>query len=234
MNKILIIIHREFTTRVRKRSFLILTILIPIILTLCYTFIMWMIMKDDSQKRDILVVNESMIDNPFVQVNETKFYNYDSLMTEDESVGYLMKHPEIYALILIPKDVMETSEISFYSLSQVPMELKYNISSQISTRIEDIKKDSLFCKIGIPDLEQQLASIKTNVNIKTLKVSETTGEVKKGSSEISSLIGIIAVCHIHIYIYVCRSGYERCNRRKNKQNCGSYSIFCQAVSIFDG
>ena len=45
MNKTLIIIGREFTTRVRKRSFLVLTLVVPILLAGFYAFLMWMLLK---------------------------------------------------------------------------------------------------------------------------------------------------------------------------------------------
>ena len=60
MNKTLIIIGREFTTRVRKRSFLVLTLVVPILLAGFYAFLMWMLLKDDTQDRKIAVINQSV------------------------------------------------------------------------------------------------------------------------------------------------------------------------------
>ena len=57
MNKILIIINREFTTRVRKKTFLVVTIFVPILFALFYAFLMWMLLRDDSQERTIAVIN---------------------------------------------------------------------------------------------------------------------------------------------------------------------------------
>ena len=64
MNKISIIISREFTTRVRKKSFLIVTIFVPILFAIFYLFLMWMLFKEDNQKRTIAVINESTLENP--------------------------------------------------------------------------------------------------------------------------------------------------------------------------
>ena len=61
MNKTLIIIGREFTTRVRKRSFLVLTLVVPILLAGFYAFLMWMLLKDDTQDRKIAVINQSVL-----------------------------------------------------------------------------------------------------------------------------------------------------------------------------
>ena len=53
MNKTLIIIGREFTTRVRKRSFLVLTLVVPILLAGFYAFLMWMLLKYDTQDKKL-------------------------------------------------------------------------------------------------------------------------------------------------------------------------------------
>ena len=73
MNKTLIIIGREFTTRVRKRSFLVLTLVVPILLAGFYAFLMWMLLKDDTQDRKIAVINQSVLETPFEQINNNTF-----------------------------------------------------------------------------------------------------------------------------------------------------------------
>ncbi|MDE6452140.1 MAG: ABC transporter permease, partial [Odoribacter sp.] len=73
MNKTFIIIGREFTTRVRKKSFLVLTLVVPVLLTVFYAFLMWMLLKNDTQERRIAVINHSGLENPLDQINNTVF-----------------------------------------------------------------------------------------------------------------------------------------------------------------
>ena len=77
MNKILIIINREFSTRVRKKTFLVVTIFVPILFTVFYAFLMWMLLKDDNEKRMIAVVNESRLEKPLEPINNTHFVYVD-------------------------------------------------------------------------------------------------------------------------------------------------------------
>ena len=79
MNKTLIIIGREFTTRVRKRSFLVLTLVVPILLAGFYAFLMWMLLKDDTQDRKIAVINQSVLETPFEQINNNTFEELDMI-----------------------------------------------------------------------------------------------------------------------------------------------------------
>ena len=81
MNKTCIIIGREFSTRVRKKSFLVVTLVVPILMALFYAFLMWILLKDDTQERKIAVVNHSAIEAPFHQINNTTFETIDTEVT---------------------------------------------------------------------------------------------------------------------------------------------------------
>ena len=84
MNKIFIIISREFSTRVRKKTFLVVTIFVPILFALFYAFLMWMLLRDDTQKRTIAVINESTLKTPFQKINNTpRLQNYPVENVED-------------------------------------------------------------------------------------------------------------------------------------------------------
>lgn len=200
MNKILIIISREFSTRVRKKTFLVVTIFVPILFIAFYAFLMWMMLRDDSQERTIAVVNNSTIETPFSTINNTQF-EYTQKEINEENAPEILKNNNYYAIIWVPQDVMTSPEIPIYSLSQVPMELKNEIAGQLRQQIENIKKGKVLAEANIPDLEEKLEAIKTPVLVRTLKVSET-GETKESSSEITSIIGIAAGFVIYLFIFM--------------------------------
>ncbi len=204
MNKTLIIIGREFSTRVRKKSFLILTIFVPILFAVFYAFLMWMLLKDDTQQRKIAVVNLSPIETPFQQVNNNTFEYADSVITAKGAPDFLKQHKDYYAVIWIPENVMSNADIPMYSFSQVPMELKNEIASQLQKRIEDIKRNKVIAESQMPDLESKLAATHTPVLVRTLKISDT-GEAKESSSEIASVIGLVAGMVIYFFVFMYAS-----------------------------
>lgn len=204
MNKTLIIIGREFSTRVRKKSFLILTIFVPILFAVFYAFLMWMLLKDDTQQRKIAVVNLSPIETPFQQVNNNTFEYADSVITAKGAPDFLKQHKDYYAVIWIPENVMSNADIPMYSFSQVPMELKNEIASQLQKRIEDIKRNKVIAESQMPDLESKLAATHTPVLVRTLKISDT-GEAKESSSEIASIIGLVAGMVIYFFVFMYAS-----------------------------
>lgn len=199
MNKIFIIIRREFLTRVKKKSFLLVTILVPVLMAAFYAFMIWMMLKEDTEKRNIAVINKSNIEQ-IVNSNEYTTFEYnndkDFEATKQEFVdkGY-------YAVLYLPENLIEKNEAELFSLKQIPMDLKSSVSSQIRKRIEGIKRDKIISEIGVPDLEQRLAETKTNIYLKTIKMEEG-GEAKESSSEVMSVVGIAGGFIIYFFILI--------------------------------
>lgn len=200
MNKTLIIIGREFSTRVRKKTFLLLTLAVPILFALFYAFLVWMMLKSDDQERKIAIINESTIEKPIEDINKNQFIYTQDKITVENAPDFLTKN-NYYAVMWIPENVMDSAIIPIYSFSQVTMDLKEGIASQLRRKIENIKRDSVIAEIQVPDLNKKLDATKTLVTVRTLKVSET-GEMKESSSEIASIIGIAGGFIIYIFIFM--------------------------------
>ncbi len=203
MNKIFIIISREFTTRVKKKSFLLTTIIVPLLFVGFYAFLMWMMMKKDTQERQIAVINASTIETPLEKINNTVFIYPEENISQDKASDYLNSSGD-YAILWIPEDVMDHAEITIHSFSQVPPELESNIRSQLRNKIENIKKSAVIAQTNLPDLEEKLAATQTPVKVRTLKISET-GEAKESSSTIASIIGLVGGMAIYMFIFMYAS-----------------------------
>lgn len=200
MNKIFIIIGREFSTRVKKKSFLVTTIAVPLLFVAFYAFLMWMMMKKDTQERQITVINASALEKPLEKINNTNFIYTDENISQTDAADYLKKS-ENYAVLWIPANVMEDADITINSFSQIPPELEGDIRNQLRNKIENIKKAEVIAETNLPDLEEKLAATRTPVKIRTLKLSET-GEAKESSSTIASIIGFVGGMAIYMFIFM--------------------------------
>jgi ABC-2 type transport system permease protein len=204
MNKTLIIIHREFTTRVRKKSFLLVTLLVPILFTLLYAFLAWILLRDDHQERDILVINQSTLDQPFTPDRGTRYTYIDDMPPADRERA--LRDGTCNAIVHLPADLVEHPEITIYSLSQVPLELKNDLAARARAAIERTKRAAIIARAGLPDLEHQLAATATPVTARTLVVSASpAGTTREGSAEIASIIGLVAGFVIYIFIFMYAS-----------------------------
>ncbi|MGZ2370133.1 ABC transporter permease [Ancylomarina sp. YFZ004] len=197
MNKILIIIQREYLSRVKKKSFLLLTFLTPILIAGIYAFMIWMMMKDDTEKRTIGVINESELVSPMGSTDFTTFEYLENTSFEDakkmlDTKGY-------YALLKIPKDILESQSTELFSFKQVTIEVKSEVGSQIRNHIETIKRSKIITEANMPDLEQKLAATKTPISVKTIKFGDD-GEIKQSSTEIAMGLGFAMGFIIYMFI----------------------------------
>lgn len=199
MNKILIIIQREYLSRVKKKSFLLLTFLTPILIAGIYAFMIWMMMKDDTEKRTIGVINESELVNPVESKDFTTFEYIEN--TSFEEAKKMLDTKGYYALLKIPKDILESQSAELFSFKQVTIEVKSETGSQIRNHIETIKRSKIIAEANMPDLEQKLAATKTPISVKTIKFGDD-GEIKQSSTEIAMGLGFAMSFIIYMFIFM--------------------------------
>ena len=83
-------------------------------------------------------------------------------------------------------------------------ELKNEIASQLRQKIETVKRAEVIAKTQMPNLETELDATKTPVLVRTLLVTDT-GDAKESSSEITSIIGLVAGLIIYFFIFMYAS-----------------------------
>ncbi|PXY00676.1 ABC transporter permease [Marinifilum breve] len=199
MNKIFIIIQREYLSRVKKRSFLILTFLTPLLIAGIYAFMIWMMLKDDTEKRTIAVLNESELVEP---VKSSEFTTYNYLQNASfEEVKSSMEKKGYYAILVIPKNILQTKTAELFSHKQVTIEVKSSVGRQIRQHIEKLKRSKIIAEANMPDLEEKLAATRTPISMRTIKFGEG-GEIKQSSTEIAMGIGFAASFIIYMFIFM--------------------------------
>jgi ABC-2 type transport system permease protein len=206
VNKISIIIAREFGTRVRKKSFLVVTLLVPVLFLLFYAFVTWILLRDDNQQRHIAVINQSTLDQPLKPLQNTRFTYLDDI--PPAAYPTLLRDNQYNAIVRLPAHLADSAEITVHSLTQLPVELKNTLAAQVRQEIEKIKRDELVTRLRVPDLERQLDATRSPVTVRTL-VLTANGDSREGSSEITSILGMITGFIIYMFIFMYASQVMR-------------------------
>lgn len=196
MSKIGLIIKREYTTRVMKPSFIILTFLTPVLIAgMIMIPLLLAQIKDDSVKK-ILVIDQTKSYAPVLVDNE----NYDFEMIDQTLDEFRNdKEKESYAALLyIQEDLaVNPNAATLFSEEQVGMELKSYVSGLLKTYVEDSKLAAL----NIPDIKKMVEQVKVDIDVKTVRWGKD-GEEKMGSAELAVIIGMISAFMIYIFIVV--------------------------------
>jgi ABC-2 type transport system permease protein len=197
MNKILLIVEREFLTRVKKKSFIIMTILTPILFAALMVVPMIIATLEDKNERTIAVIDESGIfEGKIPQTEYLKFTFLDSVKVDDLKETY--KEKNYYAVLLIGSMVANTPDaVVLYSDKQPSIDITSHISSALRNEIESQK----LLSYDIENLDQILKNIKTTVKVRTIKWSKD-GEAKESSTELAMGLAYILSFMVYMLIFL--------------------------------
>jgi len=191
MNKIWLIVKREFLNRVQKKSFLIATILIPLIFPGIMAILVYVAKKqnENAVKEIIHYVDQS---NTFIpDTNRFIFKKFDGPLIDAKKAYDESKD---FGLLYIPAyELSKPVGITLYTKANASIDDINTIESLLENRIKDLKMKKL--NIG----QKLLDSLQTNVSIKTIQVTEG-GKEKSSNSIVMAGIGL--VCGILMYMFI--------------------------------
>lgn len=196
MRNIKTIISREYLTRVKKKSFLLTTFLVPVFFAaMCIlpSVIMFMA-KEDGKK--IAVVDQSGLVMPYLEDSEAVSYTdfseepADSVKAEYETLGY-------DALVVVsPLDsIAKTVSVVSYSSKPLSVDLKDRIASRAEEAVEDYRI-SLY-EMG--NLKQIMEEVSVDISVSTYTMDES-GEEQITSSEVYMIISMLLSMIIYMFI----------------------------------
>ena len=193
MNKIGLIIKREYLTRVRKRSFIIMTFLGPILMAAIYIIPIMLALNSSTDHLRVAVVDESRwFENSFTSNENHTFVPMPGQPID--SVKEMVKSGVFdMALYVPPTQLNIPSNAIVYSLRQVPMEMETYISSVMEKEIEDQK---LMAKGVDPEI---VSAVKTNVNLSVMRMDEK-GNEKETFTEVQFALGVILAVLVYFFI----------------------------------
>jgi ABC-2 type transport system permease protein len=189
MKKISLIIQREFLTRIRKKSFLITTLLVPLAFAAMIIVPILLSIGDNDKKRIAVIDQSGLFENKFHDENGIYFkyvsgQSYDSLKENYEALGY-------QGVLYIPQfDLDRPGGFQFYSKGQASITLERDVNKNINEVIEAKRLE----KQGID--QARMKEIRSEA-----EVAFTNGkEEKKGNSVVAYGVGYASGFIIYIVL----------------------------------
>jgi ABC-2 type transport system permease protein len=191
MKKIWLIIQREYLTRVRKRSFVIMTFLGPLLMASVWIVPLLLASRSEGIKTIEVLDETGLFFEEFKETGDTKFlYIVDDLQTAKENLA----KSESFAILYIPKSSYSTP-IAFYlyTYKKPGLSLKMYLQESANKILENKKLQDVY---GID--EETLASVKSSISL----VVEDIETNKKSYTEISWALGFIGGMLIYFFIFM--------------------------------
>ena len=196
MNKIGIIISREFNERVRKKSFIITTILMPLLMIgmMAAPTLMMLFAKGD--QKSIVVIDQSGIIAPNLEGDdEITFTPMDITLDEARADS------DIFGVLWIGEDVVDNpSNVKLYTNSSSSMSLESNLASQMEKVIERERLK----RYDIENLEQIMKDVKVKVSFTTFRndLSEEGEDEEATSSSIAYMLGLVLGMMLYMFLII--------------------------------
>ncbi len=199
MNKIALIIRREYITRVRKKSFIIMTLLTPLLFALMFAIPALVMSSDDNEFKKIAVIEDGsdLFTNVIPDTKDTDFeylpgVRLDDIRNNFTEMGY-------YGVLYISPQLVTTPDaIQLISVKQPTMGLLDHISGSLEKEIEKQK----LLAYNIENLDEILKTINTSVRVQTIMKDQTTGSEKKTDPGISMALAYLSGFLMYMLVFM--------------------------------
>lgn len=193
MQKIWLILKREYSVRVRKKSFIIMTFLGPIFFALLMIVPIWLATyKGFSEEKVIEVIDESNWFGNLGENSDKIKFVYTKKNLEQAKKDF--KERNDYALLYIPKlDINQPAGIKIFSSKNISVEVQSYIEKNVKKILEEKKLQDL----GIA--QDFLKKIKPQVQIDTFYLGE---KEQQNSSEVVFIIGFVSALLIYMSVFL--------------------------------
>ena len=188
MNKIFLIIKREYLVRVKKKSFIIMTILAPLLMAAL--IVAPVFLADQGQEKRLIAITE--IESSYAkEITDSENIHFTIIKKEEaDLIKNNISESPYYAIL----DIQDTNFI-LYGSQQIGVNVRRSIENQIETIIE--RNNLKRAGIDIDILEKA----KTNITIKT-KIIDNEGKTTASNAEASIGIGFITGILIYMFIFM--------------------------------
>ncbi len=199
MNKILIILQREYLTRVRKRTFLLMTFLTPVLFAALFTLPIILAVGLEGEKT-VMVLDKTGKLMEHLEKAKNRKMKYAPAPAEDlTKAKKILAEGNYYGLVYIPVlDWEKPKGIELHSEKGISMEVESQINRTIELAIEKHKMQLAGIK------QEDLNKIKADISLETFKAS---GE--KSSSGGLFMFGIMGGMIIYFAIFLYGSQVMR-------------------------
>ena len=201
MDKIWIILEREYLQRVKKKSFILSTILTPLIFPLFIAITVFVLSTEESEERIILLLDENnLIEDSLEFQNNVLIKSY----VEISDIQYQIDNGQVYGALEIPKlDIYDPKDLKFYSKNVPGGDLINGLESLVELRIRDLKIQDLNLN------EESLKKLKTRILMETYTIdldltedSDDEVAVKQSNSDIAFGLGYFNGFLIYMFVFI--------------------------------
>ena len=198
MNKdrFFLIVRREYLETVAKKSFIVMTLLTPILIVLLGGVPILLEKLNKSDVKTVALIDET--DKYASAIENDDAFRFE--LVEQATEGnprqlYDSRGDELYAIVVLPRDIERTHQVLVYSESSVNSVLMSHLEHCMSQVLTDAK----IASYGIDGLDKILKECKIDIDVRSIKWSDD-GNEQTSSTELAMLIGVILSLASYMFV----------------------------------
>ncbi len=193
MNNLLLVIRREFSVRVRKKSFILLTLLTPLLFAALVFVPMWFASIKDGTQKAVGVADKTGL--YLRHFKNSPAYRFVSVPDGLDKKLYADDSP-YEAVIVISGRLADTPKaVTVYSRNEVPS----GLLSDIKGTLNDCVRQEKLQDAGIPNLDKVIEDVQTTVDVATMKYN-AEGEASVSNSDVAVAAGFVTTFLIYLFV----------------------------------
>ena len=193
MNKTLLIIKREYLSRVQKKTFLVTTLLVPLIFPLIIGGMAYVAVQEklNAEAKVVQVVDETGL----FDFEATSRFEFVSVELDLEQAKEAYNETGDFGLLYVPEiNIDDPQGITFYSKENPSITILSDIEKEVEKSLEEMKLK----RSGIS--KETIDSLNANISIKSINVTEE-GEEKISSAGWASGMGYVTGLLIYVFLF---------------------------------
>ncbi|MCI8999280.1 MAG: ABC transporter permease [Muribaculaceae bacterium] len=195
MSKIGIVIEREYLERVKKKSFIITTILMPILMLALMMAPAAIMLFVDSSESTVLVIDNSKVIGPQLKDREDLKFELTSGVTLDSA----LTREDVSSVLVIPANVIEAKRSTLKLYSNGPSSI--STESAITDQINNIIETERLKNYNIENLNQILDEVNSNIALSTVRNDKEEEEAMSSGFSYAIGIGMAFILYMFLLIY---------------------------------
>lgn len=219
MNNTSIIIQREYLERVKKKSFIITTLLVPLLMLLCTMLPAIIMFLSPTETKTLAVIDDSGIILPaLTNSDDVKFI---SAWAEQ---GEMLASDSIYGILVIDRNILSNnSAVRILT----PNAASTTVESTVTSQMEKIIETEKLKKYDINNLDAILADVKTTVTLQNIRIDDEGNEGETQSAIFNSMLG--TVLNFVLYMFLLLYGSQVMNSIIEEKNNRVLEIVVSSV-----
>lgn len=198
LHRINIIIGREYLNRVKKKSFLIVTFLVPVLFAALCMLPALIINGLNEESKTLAVVDESSVVMPYLQDSELVSYKDCTGRSVEELKAELGESDYDAILAISPLDtVARTVSADIFSLKPLGIELGEIVNSRINDAVEAYRISTY----DIEDLKVIMEEVKADVKLRSYTLDEE-GKETINESGVFMIVSMVLGMIIYMFIVI--------------------------------